>query len=856
MSPTLSELAALTAEGATSSRGDTVLLTDASSEGETIGAALRERRFHVIDVPITLLEGRVAGEHPRVVIVDIDEPGSLSSVLRLRERPGGIDVLIIGIGDAERGGELMRGPVDHTFERPVDLVRLIDVVANVASPRANSGRGTTPPPSYAPRPTMPPMRESERPPPSDLPPAGDAMLEEFGMADDGLGPLPLGAPIPLSPELDAILAAAELKVAELYSRNSSAPQSDEAPGDDGRLLPPEMLSALDESLGPSDDPSEGTGGVDGTGTPTGWPREAGSAHGTSERESHTRDGRDSAGRPERSRPGDGQTSERDELDDGMGAESRRVPASVSFATSPGPPPSAPGQQAAGPFSMAAATARDLEAAGGATSDPSAITPPGPGLPAALRAMPSLENQPSPSVSWERDGRHRDAGPATTSSPSTGWAPPSSAGPFPPLSQAPPTSSFGGLAASAASFAAGAGGHGSMSAHGPMSAEGSTSSQGSTGPHSTGGVPSVAAGSASAHGAHGPATSREPGASLPEVFTAEDATKIVARAISARASGALAMRTDVGTRHIVLHEGDLVTAASTSPDETLAAFLVERGDLGRDLPSRIGARLPASGRLAGAALVANGYLAQDDLWPVLRSHAEWIVARALVSGPGSCQLEDEPAGRLKSEPGVFGGAAGAEIFVEIVRRTIPPAAAVARLGGPTTRLDTGPRATLLAECALTQEEEKIARALPGRSVGEIVEREGEDMVSVVLALCELDVLTPLAAPRRVAADHAPKDDPLDDEAVRARVRARLALVREGDYFSVLGVAREATAYEIKRAYLDLRRTFEPARLLTARTVDLMDDVRLLLEVADEAYDILKDTTRRERYRRAIEVAPPE
>lgn len=824
LSPTLSELAAPYAEGAPSARGDTVLVTDASAEGETIAAALRERGFHVIDVPISLLEGRVAGDRPLVVVVDVDEPGALTTVARARERQGIHELALLGIGDPVRGAELVRAPADHLFERPVDLRRLVDVVAALATPRVAS-RGTTPPPSYAPRPTSPPLRESEHPPSG----APEALLDDFGMADDGLGPLPLGAPVPLSPELDAILVAAEQKVEAQHARSSNAPQSDEAPGDDGGVLPAELLSALDEPLGPGDDGAEGTGAAEG-GTPTGWPREGGSAHGTSERDSLTREGRE-RGRGDRSRPGSepGTPFELDDPDDapGTSAESRRA----------GPPPSAtaplaepggstPPPHLAAPPSAGIATSRDAAVPSSLTPEPQPITPPAPGLPAALRAMPSLENPPAPSVSWDR-GDPRDAhGPITTSSPAA-WAPPSSA--------------------QAASVHA-------ASVHAAALHTASVHTAPTVAPPSS--APAVAPSLIGAPAASSRPASREVATALPEVFTADDAARVVARAIAIRTSGALALHTDAGTRHIVLHEGDLVTAASTSPDETLAAFLVERGDLHRGTLGRIGARLPASGRLAGAALVANGYLAQDDLWPVLRAHAEWIVARALVTGPGTCRLEPEPAGRLKTEPGVFGGAAGAEVFVEITRRTIPPPVAIARLGGPGTRFDLGPHASLLAECALSREEEAAVRALPGRSLGDVAPGGDEDLASVVLALCELDVLAPLAAPRRADGDEARRDDPLDDEAVRTRVRARLALVQEGDYFAVLGVARDATAYEIKRAYLELRRTFEPARLLTARTADLLEDVRLLLEVADEAYDILKDGTRRDRYRRAIEVAPPE
>jgi len=93
--------------------------------------------------------------------------------------------------------------------------------------------------------------------------------------------------------------------------------------------------------------------------------------------------------------------------------------------------------------------------------------------------------------------------------------------------------------------------------------------------------------------------------------------------------------------------------------------------------------------------------------------------------------------------------------------------------------------------------------------------------------------------------------LEEEAVRARVKARLELVEEGDYFSVLGVSRDATGYEIRRAFLDLRRSFEPARILSPALSDLLPDVDVINQVVEEAYDVLRDPARRERYRRAIE-----
>jgi hypothetical protein len=331
-------------------------------------------------------------------------------------------------------------------------------------------------------------------------------------------------------------------------------------------------------------------------------------------------------------------------------------------------------------------------------------------------------------------------------------------------------------------------------------------------------------------------------------------RALSAAIAGRVSGSLALGTEAATRRVVLHEGDIVTAASGSPEETLLAFLAARGDIEREVAARLAGRLPPHGRHAGAALIAHGHLGQDDLWPVLRAHAEWIIGRALVTDEGTCELEAEPPGRLKAEPSVFGGATGAEVLLEEIRRVIPPEVSRRRLGGSSARLAEGPRRQLLAECALRPEDEQAVRFAVGRTVGEVLAGAEPELADAIYGLVSLGVLEALAPTAPAEAAPAPSD-PLDEEALRQRVRARVALVEEGDYFALLGVPRSATGYEIKRAYLELRRAFEPARVLTASTADLAADVRLLAEVLDEAYEILREPHRRERYRRAIEAGPP-
>jgi hypothetical protein len=334
-------------------------------------------------------------------------------------------------------------------------------------------------------------------------------------------------------------------------------------------------------------------------------------------------------------------------------------------------------------------------------------------------------------------------------------------------------------------------------------------------------------------------------------------RALARAVAARYTGALAFEDPAGIRRVVFRDGDFVTAASSAESETLVAFLTQRGDLNPEAAQRVGRRVPPFGRHAGAALVAQGHLRQDELWSVLRAHAEWLLARIADLSSGAASLEREVPQRLQAEPGVFGGATGAEVLLEMTRRTMKPADALARLGGREALLAAGGARSLLAECALDEREQALASQADGVSVGELLGRAGsDDFACVVVALTELGILHVQGTSRRAPTrePEAQGYDPLDAEALRQRVATRRALVEEGDYFALLGVARDATHYDLRRAYQTLRKDLDPERVLTAATVDLRDDVDSILEVLDEAYDILRDPVRRERYRRALERAP--
>lgn len=348
--------------------------------------------------------------------------------------------------------------------------------------------------------------------------------------------------------------------------------------------------------------------------------------------------------------------------------------------------------------------------------------------------------------------------------------------------------------------------------------------------------------------------------LPGALVRGASALVMGSAVRQRFTGCLAFEVDQGLRRVVMKDGDVVIAASAVHGESLVSFLAQRGDISPDTAAQIEHRVPVFGRHAGAALIARGLLEQGDLWPVLRGHAEWVLAQLLGIERGSVQIEYPVPERLAAEPAVFGGATGAEVLVEVIQRAVPPAQALAYLGSESVRLMPSSSFALLSECALSPRQTELVRRAEHVALAELLD-EGLDEPMLPCVLYALTVLDVLAAkemqPRAVKgprARDAEGPDSIDDAALRAKIQARRALVDEGDYFALLGVSRQATGYDIRRSYVELRRQFDPGQVLRPNTLDLKEDVGTILEVLDEAYEILRDQSRRERYRRAIESMP--
>jgi hypothetical protein len=102
------------------------------------------------------------------------------------------------------------------------------------------------------------------------------------------------------------------------------------------------------------------------------------------------------------------------------------------------------------------------------------------------------------------------------------------------------------------------------------------------------------------------------------------------------------------------------------------------------------------------------------------------------------------------------------------------------------------------------------------------------------------------------DDMPTDDRRQRSASdrRAALLTRYALVEEGDYFEVLGIARDATAADVKRAYDRIARELEPDEIDPALARELGAKIDAIREVVGEALRVLGDERLRPRYQNSL------
>ena len=259
----------------------------------------------------------------------------------------------------------------------------------------------------------------------------------------------------------------------------------------------------------------------------------------------------------------------------------------------------------------------------------------------------------------------------------------------------------------------------------------------------------------------------------------------------------------------------------------------------------------TGRRMGEILVERGYLKRRELLPAVRRHVEDIIYSLFAWDSGDYKVihgdgaADERI-RLSKHP--------AAMVLEGVRRKFDLATLERLLGTSTTVVELPDRDRMggvLSVSDLSADERVALAAMDGQNdLGQVARKSRVELVNVYALAWGLLVLG-LATARRRGEEEADTASQVvmgeSDTAIdRERVRSRHALVADADYFALLGVRRDATGFEIKRAYEAACRDFAADTFPPDLRRDMATELDEIALVIDEAYRVLYDDGLRVEY----------
>jgi hypothetical protein len=339
---------------------------------------------------------------------------------------------------------------------------------------------------------------------------------------------------------------------------------------------------------------------------------------------------------------------------------------------------------------------------------------------------------------------------------------------------------------------------------------------------------------------------------------EDTAALLARLHEEGFTGKLVFARDDVQKLVFLDVGRPVFANSNLPHDRMGDLLYREGKITREQFARSREIVAGTGRRMGEILVEMGFLKRRELLPAVRRHVEDILYSLFAWDSGKVTLASGDAAqderiRLATHP--------TALLFEGIRRKMDLPRLRARVGGDETVIVPLKRddiASALAEADLAAEERAAADLFDGRrTLAEVVGMSRIDATSVwqlAHALCALGLARAVekgreqtdAARAQATRDTQPQSGAGDLAIDRERVLAKHSHVLEADYFQVLGVRRDASAFEIKRAWEASRRDYAPETFPAEVQRDLGDALREIAAIVDEAFRVLRDGAVRAQY----------
>jgi hypothetical protein len=339
------------------------------------------------------------------------------------------------------------------------------------------------------------------------------------------------------------------------------------------------------------------------------------------------------------------------------------------------------------------------------------------------------------------------------------------------------------------------------------------------------------------------------------LSTNDLPRLLEQAARTELTGRLTVQREDAVKTIIFDAGAPVFATSNQPYDRLGDLLYREGKLSWEQYVQCQDIVVESGRRIGAVLVDRGLIKPRELFPLVRRQVEEIIYSLFAWWEGNYVIGfGEPAAdeRIRLETHV------SALIVEGIRRKYGLDRLIELVGPPETQLLAIAAAEQrLARAGLSDAERAALKAMDGqltlREIAGMIPIGEAELYPLAYAATVLGALMPRGAGdvRSHGGEPVPAAQRRDLTIDRQRVAAKHAQVREGDYFSLLGLRRDATPHEVLRAYERMRVDFGRAAIAEEVARELEEELAEIRELVEEAYQILGDDELRAAYRESLE-----
>jgi tetratricopeptide (TPR) repeat protein len=319
------------------------------------------------------------------------------------------------------------------------------------------------------------------------------------------------------------------------------------------------------------------------------------------------------------------------------------------------------------------------------------------------------------------------------------------------------------------------------------------------------------------------------------------------------SGVLRLNRGKQARAVVFEKGAAVFAVSNAPEHQLDALLVGKASLTREQAAQARAQIAKETEL-GRKLIDLGMLDSSALESAVHEQVERILHSILLWHEGEYVLDTSaraayevplrvPMGKLLVEAGRKASAEEARVLLGPPDATFVVSGNAAPVQGAVLTSVDGFLLSRISHPMTVEEicevsgvpEEQTLPMLYALVAAGFVERAGDSGGAVEPSNQE-----------PTAANPNPASEELSIDELRQSLDQTLSDFRMADHYEVLGISRDASFADVKKAYYALAKKYHPDRHHMASETDIRAKLESIFASVSRAYETLKDSGPRTDY----------